>query len=82
MRMLRPGIHLELPEELLPQPVVRQHPADRVLERAVKGMLPHNRLGRELFTHLKVYAGPEHPHGAQVAGFPPQTSAATNEVKA
>ena len=37
---------------------------------AVKGMLPHNSLGRKLFTRLKVYAGPEHPHAAQVAGFP------------
>jgi len=38
---------------------------ERVIEYAVKGMLPHNRLGRELFKHLKVYAGPEHPHQAQ-----------------
>lgn len=35
------------------------------MEAAVKGMLPHNRLGRKLFTNLKVYAGPEHPHAAQ-----------------
>lgn len=42
----------------------------RVVEKAVKGMLPHNRLGREIFGHLKVYAGPEHPHAAQVTGFP------------
>jgi large subunit ribosomal protein L13 len=35
------------------------------LERAVKGMLPHNRLGRKLFRNLKVYAGPAHPHAAQ-----------------
>lgn len=38
----------------------------RVVERAVKGMLPHNARGRELFRHLKVYAGPEHPHEAQL----------------
>ncbi len=38
----------------------------RVIETAVRGMLPHNSLGRELFRHLKVYAGPEHPHTAQV----------------
>ena len=38
----------------------------RVIERAVRGMLPHNSLGRELFRHLHVYAGPEHPHEAQV----------------
>ena len=36
-----------------------------IVERAVKGMLPHTRLGREQFTKLKVYAGPEHPHVAQ-----------------
>jgi large subunit ribosomal protein L13 len=38
----------------------------RVIEHAVKGMLPHNRLGRALYHHLKVYAGPDHPHEAQV----------------
>ncbi len=35
------------------------------LEQAIKGMLPHGRLGRTLYRHVKVYAGPEHPHGAQ-----------------
>ncbi len=35
------------------------------MELAVKGMLPKGRLGRHLFTHLKVYKGPEHPHSAQ-----------------
>ena len=35
------------------------------LEKAVKGMLPHNTLGAEQFTKLKVYAGSEHPHAAQ-----------------
>lgn len=38
---------------------------ERVVEKAVKGMLPHTRLGRKQFTKLKVYAGPEHPHEAQ-----------------
>ena len=38
---------------------------ERILEIAVKGMLPKNALGRRLFTHLKVYAGPYHPHQAQ-----------------
>jgi len=37
----------------------------RVLELAIHGMLPKNRLGRKLRTKLKVYAGPEHPHQAQ-----------------
>ena len=35
------------------------------MELAVKGMLPKGRLGRHLFTHLKVYKGPAHPHSAQ-----------------
>ena len=35
------------------------------IEKAVKGMLPHNTLGSEQFTKLKVYAGTEHPHAAQ-----------------
>lgn len=38
---------------------------ERVIEKAVWGMLPHNRLGRKLFKKLKVYAGPEHAHQAQ-----------------
>ena len=38
----------------------------RVMEMAVRGMLPRNRLSRKLIRHLKVYAGPEHPHQAQV----------------
>jgi large subunit ribosomal protein L13 len=40
------------------------HP-ERVLEEAVKGMLPKNHLGKRMFSKLKVYAGPEHPHAAQ-----------------
>lgn len=38
---------------------------ERIIEKAVKGMLPKNRLGRKLFTKLKVYSGAEHPHLAQ-----------------
>ncbi len=38
---------------------------ERIIEKAVKGMLPKNSLGRKLFTKLKVYAGSEHPHEAQ-----------------
>lgn len=45
-----------------------QRNAARVIEHAVHGMLPHNRLGRELHGHLKVYNGGEHPHAAQVNG--------------
>jgi len=38
---------------------------ERLIEMAVRGMLPKNRLGRQLFTKLKVYKGAEHPHAAQ-----------------
>jgi large subunit ribosomal protein L13 len=38
---------------------------ERVIEHAVKGMLPKNALGRAIFKKLKVYAGPDHPHAAQ-----------------
>jgi len=38
---------------------------EAVIEHAVRGMLPHNRLGRSVFTKLKVYAGAEHPHASQ-----------------
>lgn len=37
----------------------------RIIEKAVKGMLPKNTLGRKLFKYLKVYDGPNHPHSAQ-----------------
>ena len=43
---------------------LEKHP-ERIIERAVWGMLPKNRLGRKLLRKLKVYAGPEHPHEAQ-----------------
>ena len=43
---------------------LKKHP-DRVIRAAVWGMLPHNRMGRSLLKRLKVYAGPEHPHGMQ-----------------
>ncbi|MDY7015571.1 MAG: 50S ribosomal protein L13 [Cyanobacteriota bacterium] len=38
---------------------------ERIIEKAVKGMLPKNAMGRKLFTKLKVYAGSQHPHDAQ-----------------
>ena len=45
---------------------VRQDFPERIITNAVKGMLPHNRLGRQLLTHLKVYSGTEHPHASQL----------------
>ena len=52
-----------LKSESLAQALER-HP-ERVLEIAVKGMLPKNTLGRAMYRKLKVYAGPNHPHAAQ-----------------
>jgi large subunit ribosomal protein L13 len=43
---------------------LRDHP-DRALRTAVWGMLPHNKMGRALLKRLKIYAGPNHPHGLQ-----------------
>lgn len=45
--------------------MVKAHPT-RPFEKAVRGMIPHNRMGRDMFRRLKVYAGPTHPHQAQV----------------
>ena len=44
--------------------MVKKNP-QRVIEHAVKGMLPHNRLGKKIIKKLKVYSGVEHPHMAQ-----------------
>jgi large subunit ribosomal protein L13 len=43
---------------------LQRHP-DEIIKQAVRGMLPHNRLGRKIIKKLKVYAGSEHPHQAQ-----------------
>jgi large subunit ribosomal protein L13 len=68
-----------LKETPLPR-MLERHP-DRVVQQAVKGMLPHNRLGRRLLGHLKVYGGPEHPHDAQVnAGRRRRKAEATAEA--
>jgi large subunit ribosomal protein L13 len=59
--------HSGFPGGLKEEPFERameRHP-ERVIERAVKGMLPKNTLGRQQLHKLKVYAGPEHPHQAQ-----------------
>ena len=44
---------------------LRTRTAKEMVERAVKGMLPHNRLGRQMYKKLFVYEGAEHPHAAQ-----------------
>lgn len=46
---------------------VRSRRPELLVERAVRGMIPHNRLGRQIFRKLKVYTGSEHPHEAQQA---------------
>ena len=53
------GLHSEKYGDLL-----ARRPADAV-RRTIRGMLPHNRLGRAQLRKLKVYAGPDHPHAAQ-----------------
>jgi large subunit ribosomal protein L13 len=55
-----PGGLREVPYERL----VARRP-ERVVENAVRGMLPRNRLGRQMFRKLAVYPGPDHPHAAQ-----------------
>lgn len=44
---------------------LQQRIPNRIVEKAVKGMLPKNAMGRKLFTKLKVYSGAEHPHQSQ-----------------
>jgi large subunit ribosomal protein L13 len=44
---------------------LQQRIPERIIEKAVKGMLPKGTLGRLLFTHMKVVKGPEHEHSAQ-----------------
>ena len=57
--------------------ILRRHPT-RVIEHAVKGMLPDGPLGRKLLGKLKVYAGPRHPHEAQQpTTYSPFATAAT-----
>lgn len=57
------GYHGGLTETSL-RDQLKKHPT-RVIEAAVRGMLPHNRLGRKIIKKLKIYAGPTHPHEAQ-----------------
>lgn len=61
---------------------------ERIIEKAVKGMLPSSKIGNELFRQLKVYAGPDHPHSAQAPvdatariGLSPKKAAAAGLAK-
>ncbi|MFW5972046.1 MAG: 50S ribosomal protein L13 [Bacillota bacterium] len=51
-------------KEITYKKLVERKP-ELIIEKAVRGMIPHNKLGRQVITKLKVYAGPEHPHQAQ-----------------
>ena len=52
-------------KEVTPAQMMVKDPT-RVVEHAIKGMLPKNRLGREVFRNLHIYAGDQHPHEAQM----------------
>lgn len=62
--------HSQYPGNLKEIPFSRmlERTPERIIELAVRGMLPKNKLGRKMLSRLKVYAGPEHPHSAQVIG--------------
>ena len=60
--------------EVTAETMIRTHP-ERVVEWAVQGMLPKNRLGKAMAKKLKVYRGAEHPHAAQQPGPLPETLA-------
>ncbi len=61
--------------------MLAKHP-ERVIELAVRRMLPKNRLGRHLLGRLKVYAGPEHPHEAQVVASQRRQAARARQTTA
>ncbi len=58
-----------------------QHPT-RLIEHAVRGMLPKNKLGRAMFKKLRVYAGDKHPHTAQLSSATLAVAPAANDAKA
>jgi large subunit ribosomal protein L13 len=62
------------------QHMIKVHPT-RVVEHAVKGMLPHNALGDQMLAKLKVYAGPNHPHAAQKVQPLPDFQAGPEETR-
>jgi large subunit ribosomal protein L13 len=64
-RYYRHSLYIGGLKEISLRDQLQQHP-ERVIESAVRGMLPKNALGRKMFKKLKVYAGGEHPHQAQM----------------
>ncbi len=57
---------------------MRERNPERIIELAVKGMLPKNKLGRRMYGRLKAYAGPEHPHASNKPR--PRSPGATRKV--
>ena len=64
-RYYRHSLYIGGLKEISLRDQLQKHP-ERVIESAVRGMLPKNTLGRKMFKKLKVYAGAEHPHAAQL----------------
>lgn len=64
-RYYRHSLYIGGLKEISLRDQLQQHP-ERVIESAVRGMLPKNALGRKMFKKLKVYVGAEHPHAAQL----------------
>ena len=60
--------------ELTLKDMLQRYP-ERVVEKAVRGMLPKNRLGQDQYRNLRVYAGPDHPHAGQIAESAKSTGA-------
>ena len=62
--------HSQYPGNLkeIPYARMQERQPTRIIELAVRGMLPKNKLGRQMMTRLKIYAGAEHPHAAQILG--------------
>jgi len=62
--------HSQYPGNLkeIPYARMQERQPTRIIELAVRGMLPKSKLGRQMMTRLKIYAGAEHPHSAQVLG--------------
>ena len=58
--------------------LIERYP-ERAVEKAVRGMLPKTRIGATQFRHLRVYAGPDHPHAGQIAAGAARANAATTE---
>jgi ribosomal protein L13 len=62
--------HSQYPGNLkeIPYARMQERQPTRIIELAVRGMLPKNKLGRQMMSRLKIYAGAEHPHSAQILG--------------